>query len=206
MEELTALAGEIAVCRRCPLARARTQAVPGEGPANATLMFVGEAPGFHEDRQGRPFVGASGNLLQEMLASIGLRRSQVFITNVVKCRPPENRDPEPLEVEACSPYLDRQIALIQPKIIVTLGRHSLNRFLPGQSITRVHGQAKRQGDVVIMPMFHPAATLRNPQWLAAMRQDFVALGALVADLAPDQLAPQNSDGPSEQGPLQLSLF
>lgn len=205
MEALVALAAQVKVCSKCPLAGSRTHAVPGEGPASAALMFVGEAPGYHEDRLGRPFVGASGKLLEELLAGIGLHRRQVFITNVVKCRPPENRDPQPLEIEACAPYLDRQIELIRPKIIVTLGRHSMNRFFPGQSITRIHGQVRREGEVVYVPMFHPAAALRNPQWMEAMRQDFTRLGALLAELAPEQLAASGDDSQDVQ-PKQLDLF
>ena len=206
MLHLDQLAEQIRSCQRCRLAQTRLSAVPGEGPADAPIMLIGEGPGFYEDRQGRPFVGRSGELLEKLLASIGLGRRDVFIANVVKCRPPDNRDPLPDEIEACRPYLDRQIELIRPRLIVTLGRISMGRYFPGQSITRIHGQIKRVGEVDYVPMFHPAAALRNPQWLAAMRQDFAALRALVAELAPDQLASQHTDGPSEQGPLQLGLF
>ena len=124
------------VCLRCPLGKGRTHAVPGEGPANARIMFIGEGPGYHEDMQGRPFVGASGQYLEELLAGIRLRRKDVFIANVVKCRPPGNRDPEPVELAACRDYLDRQIALIQPEVVVTLGRFSMQRYFPGRSISR----------------------------------------------------------------------
>ena len=129
-DSLEKVAGEVRVCPKCPLSKSRTLAVPGEGPANARVMFIGEGPGFHEDRQGRPFVGPSGQYLE-------------FITNVVKCRPPGNRDPEPNEIAACREYLDRQLTLIKPSVVVTLGRFSMERFFPGQSITRIHGKAKR---------------------------------------------------------------
>ena len=148
-DSLDKIASEVRVCLRCPLGKERTHAVPGEGPANARIMFIGEGPGYHEDMQGRPFVGASGQYLEELLAGIRLRRKDVFIANVVKCRPPGNRDPEPVELAACRDYLDRQIALIQPEVVVTLGRFSMQRYFPGQSITRIHGQPKRVGDHVL---------------------------------------------------------
>ncbi|HNS03484.1 MAG TPA: uracil-DNA glycosylase [Anaerolineae bacterium] len=184
MSELEQLAAQIRACQRCRLAQTRGQAVPGEGPANAPILLIGEGPGFHEDRQGRPFVGRSGDLLEKLLASIGLRRGDVFIANVVKCRPPENRDPLPDEIEACRPYLDRQTALIGPRLVLTLGRISLARYFPGQSITRIHGQIRWVDHVGYVPMFHPAAALRNPQWMAAMRADFAQLAPLVAELYP----------------------
>lgn len=184
MSELEQLAAQIRACQRCRLAQTRGQAVPGEGPANAPILLIGEGPGFHEDRQGRPFVGRSGDLLEKLLASIGLRRGDVFIANVVKCRPPENRDPLPDEIEACRPYLDRQTALIGPRLVLTLGRISLARYFPGQSITRIHGQIRWVEHVGYVPMFHPAAALRNPQWMAAMRADFAQLAPLVAELYP----------------------
>ena len=183
MTDLEELAEQIRACQKCPLAKGRMRAVPGEGPEDADILFIGEAPGFNEDRQGRPFVGASGKLLEQLIASLGLTRKQVYIANVVKCRPPENRDPLPDEIEACRPYLDRQIELIQPKLVITLGRFSMARSFPGQSITRIHGQIKREGDVSIVPMFHPAAALRNPQWMEAMKKDFARLAPLVAELA-----------------------
>jgi len=184
VSELEQLAAQIRACQRCRLAQTRGQAVPGEGPANAPILLIGEGPGFHEDRQGRPFVGRSGDLLEKLLASIGLRRGDVFIANVVKCRPPENRDPLPDEIEACRPYLDRQTALIGPRLVLTLGRISLARYFPGQSITRIHGQIRWVDHVGYVPMFHPAAALRNPQWMAAMRADFAQLAPLVAELYP----------------------
>lgn len=191
---LEALAAEVRVCRRCPLGGSRTQAVPGEGPADAEILFIGEAPGYHEDRQGRPFVGPSGQLLADLLRSIGLTREQVFIANVIKCRPPANRDPLPDEIEACRPYLDRQIELIDPLLIVTLGRFSMARFFPPTArITRVHGQplrlerpAGRRGPAppfrYVLPLYHPAAALRNPEWLRDLERDFARIPALLAEL------------------------
>ena len=160
---LAAIATEIAQCTACPLHRSRTKTVPGEGPANAEIMMIGEGPGQREDALGRPFVGPSGDLLERWLAATGLRREQVFIGNVVKCRPPENRDPAPDEIAACAAFLDRQIAVIQPKLIATLGRHSMNKFFPGGKITRIHGirGVKRDGERVYLPLFHPAYVLRN---------------------------------------------
>ncbi len=188
-DSLEQVAAEVLVCPRCPLSQSRTHAVPGEGPAAARLMFIGEGPGYQEDRQGRPFVGPSGHYLERLLAGIGLTRRQVYITNVVKCRPPGNRDPLPDEIAACSSYLDRQLALIRPGVVVTLGRFSMQRFFPGASITRIHGQPKRIGDVYYLPLFHPAAALRRPDWDAAMQQDFSQIPALLAQL--NQAAPDH---------------
>ncbi len=204
MSELSQLAEQIRACQRCRLAQTRHRAVPGEGPENAPVMLIGEGPGFHEDRQGRPFVGKSGELLDALLASIGLGRSDVFVANVVKCRPPDNRDPLPDEIEACRPYLERQIELVQPRLVITLGRISMARYLPGQSITRIHGQIKQVGDVGYVPMFHPAAALRNPQWMAAIRQDFAQLAPLVVKLYPDRTGEPARSGADEA--RQLSLF
>ncbi len=168
-------------CTLCPLSQGRTHAVPGEGPLNADIMFIGEGPGFHEDRQGRPFVGAAGQFLEELLASIGLTREQVYITNVVKCRPPGNRDPVPTEISACAPYLERQIQLIKPKVIVTLGRFSMYRYFPGASISKIHGQPKRVGNVLVVPMFHPAAALHQPKWRPLVEADFKKLPQFIAE-------------------------
>jgi DNA polymerase len=204
VSELSQLAEQIRACQRCRLAQTRHKAVPGEGPEDAPVMLIGEGPGFYEDRQGRPFVGKSGNLLEELLATMGLRRQDVFIANVVKCRPPDNRDPLPDEIEACRPYLDRQIELIRPKLVITLGRFSMARYFPGQSITRIHGQIKQAGETSYVPMFHPAAALRNPQWMAAIRQDFAQLAPLA-----DELYAGHGGEPSRSEtdePEQLSLF
>ncbi|MDM8519680.1 uracil-DNA glycosylase [Anaerolineales bacterium HSG6] len=166
-------------CRQCGLHVERNRAVPGEGPMPADVMMIGEGPGANEDKQARPFVGASGRLLEELLGNIGYKRADVFITNVVKCRPPKNRDPKPDELQACKDYLERQIELIDPKVIVTLGRFSMHRYFPGAAITKIHGQAKQIGKRMVIPMFHPAAALRNPKWRAMIIDDFNNIPALV---------------------------
>jgi len=206
-DSLEQIAAEVQACRKCSLGSSRKNAVPGEGPANARIMFIGEGPGFHEDLQARPFVGASGQYLEELLAEIKLTRRQVYIANVIKCRPPGNRDPEPSELAACRDYLDRQIALIRPSVIVTLGRYSMERYFPGLSISRIHGRPKRVGDVYYLPMFHPAAALRNPAWRQEMSQDMARIPALLAelDVARAQREPQTNDESGDQFE-QLSLF
>lgn len=171
---------EIADCPRCVLARTRTQTVPGMGPAHADIMLIGEAPGAREDEQGLPFVGPSGRFLDDLLAGIGLSRDSVYIANVVKCRPPANRDPEPAEIEACAPFLDRQIATVDPRVIVTLGRFSMARWFPGASISRVHGKPKREGHRTIVPMYHPAAALHRGDLRSVIEADFATLPALIA--------------------------
>jgi DNA polymerase len=168
--------------RRCvagPLARGRTKVVPGEGRLDADIMFIGEAPGYYEDQQGRPFVGAAGQFLEQLLGSIGLKRSDVFIANVIKCRPPSNRDPLPAEIEACSGWLDEQVDIIQPKAIVTLGRYSLARFFPGQPISRIHGQGRKVGDRYVVPMYHPAAALHQGSLRRVIEEDFKKIPAYV---------------------------
>ncbi len=178
--QLSELASTIRSCQLCALATTRTNAVPGEGKHDAVVMFVGEGPGYDEDQQGRPFVGRSGQYLTEMMAEAGIQRGDVYITNVVKCRPPENRDPAPEELEACSDYLDRQVELINPRIIVTLGRFSMRRWFPGGSITRIHGQVRNIGrGRIALAMFHPAAALRNPEWRKAFAQDMGKLPPLI---------------------------
>ncbi|MCC9077888.1 uracil-DNA glycosylase [Litorilinea aerophila] len=180
IEQMHALEAEVRRCQRCRLARTRTHAVPGEGDYRAVVMFVGEGPGYEEDRQGRPFVGRSGQFLTETLARLGIRREEVYITNVVKCRPPENRDPQPDELEACADYLERQVALINPRIIVTLGRFSMRRWFPNGTITKIHGQVRNIGrGRVAMAMFHPAAALRNPRWREAFEKDMQKLPPLI---------------------------
>ncbi len=201
MSELTDLYQEIQTCQKCILAQGRTQPVPGEGPETAEIMFIGEGPGFHEDRQGRPFVGAAGKYLEELLAQIHLTREQVYITNVVKCRPPGNRDPQPDEIAACRPYLDQQIERIQPQLIVTLGRFSMQRYFPGASISRIHGQPKRVGNVIYYPMFHPAAALHQPRWRTLVEEDILKIPDLLAKL--DDVQEKEPDVPDAQ---QLSLF
>ncbi len=176
-----ALEQAIHTCQKCALADGRIKAVPGYGHPQAVVMLVGEGPGFEEDRQGRPFVGRSGQFLTEMLDSVAIRREDVYITNVVKCRPPNNRDPLPAELTACSDYLTHQVALINPRIIVTLGRFSMQRWMPGASITKVHGQLRNIGrGRVVLAMFHPAAALRNPQWHLEFAKDLQILPKLIA--------------------------
>ena len=182
MAGLEAIHQAIRACEACTLHASRTNAVPGEGSPTADIMFVGEGPGFNEDKQGRPFVGAAGQFLNELLASIGLRREDVFITNMVKCRPPNNRDPFPGELEACDHYLDEQIGQIQPKIIVPLGRHALSHWFPNESIGRVRAKPKRIGNVTLFPLYHPAAALHNGGLRATIEEDFGKLGALLASL------------------------
>ena len=169
-ERLLAIAEEVRGCVRCPLAKRRTLAVPGEGNPLSDVLLVGEGPGAREDATGRPFVGPAGQLLDELLASVGWARTDVFITNVVKCRPPANRDPQPDEIAACGPYLDRQEAALDPVVIVTLGRFSLQRYLPGERIGAIHGRVRRSGSRFIFPMYHPAAALHQ----ASLRETLFA--------------------------------
>ena len=165
---LEAVATEVRACTRCRLHETRTRAVPGEGNPDTEVVFVGEGPGFNEDREGRPFVGRAGDLLVKLLASVGWRRQDVFITNIVKCRPPDNRDPEPDEVAACAPYLQRQLEILDPAVVATLGRHSMARFMPGARISQVHGTvhpvdpATGARDALVVALYHPAAALRTP--------------------------------------------
>ncbi len=201
MSELEMIASEVNVCQKCSLGRMRLRAVPGEGPEHATIMFIGEAPGWHENQQGRPFVGPAGQFLEELLASIGLRREDVFIANVIKCRPPDNRDPLPEEIAACNDYLDRQIAAIRPKIIVTLGRYSMAKYFPDQNISRIHGQARKQGGVIYFPMYHPAAALHQPRYRADIEADIKKIPRLLAEM--DKI--EETTEP-EAPPQQLSLF
>ena len=201
MSELADLCKEIEGCQKCILSQGRTHAVPGEGPEDADIMFIGEGPGFHEDRQGRPFVGAAGNYLNELLEKIDLKREDVYITNVVKCRPPGNRDPQPQEIEACRSYLDSQIEMIRPRLIITLGRFSMQRYFPGASISRIHGQPKRVGNVIYYPMFHPAAALHQPRWRNLLEEDILRIPDLLAKL--DEIEEEELEIPQAQ---QLSLF
>ena len=190
MSTLEELAQRISVCTDCPLSKTRTKAVPGQGPANAEIMMIGEGPGFHEDRQGLPFVGPAGKFLDQLIASAGLDRKEVFITNVVKCRPPNNRDPLPNEISACREHLDKQIKLIDPKVIVTLGRYSMARFLAKQTIGKVRGSAKSVEGRLIYPMYHPAAALHNYSLKKVIEEDFNAIPGLVhqasAVVAPEE--------------------
>ena len=208
-QKLEAISAEVAACVKCPLHQGRTRTVPGEGNPNSPLLFIGEAPGFHEDQQGRPFVGAAGQFLESLLRSIGVSRRQVFIANVVKCRPPDNRDPEAGEVSACDTYLDRQIAAIDPLVIVTLGRYSLNKFIPGQRISRIHGQPRQIGGRTVMPMYHPAAALHRGSLRREIEADFAKIPAVVRaarQSATEQPAEPEADIDPTPPPEQLSLL
>jgi uracil-DNA glycosylase len=203
-EDLVALYKEVRNCTLCPLHAERTQAVFGNGNADADLMFVGEAPGFHEDQQGLPFVGRAGQLLDELLAGIGLDRDQVFVANVLKSRPPGNRDPQPDEIEACKPYLWRQIQLIEPKVICTLGNFATKLLTrSNRGITQVHGKPQETElggrRVILYPLFHPAAGLRTPATKQALQEDFAGLPALLASVEPE---PE----PEPVAASQLDLF
>lgn len=205
-EILRQVAEEVAVCTQCELHYSRKHAVPGEGPAQAEILFIGEGPGFHENEQGRPFVGAAGRFLDELLAKIGLRRDQVFITNVVKCRPPGNRDPRPEEVETCTRlYLERQVQAINPKVIVTLGRYSMAKYLPNGKISNLHGQAIWSKGRLIIPMYHPAAALHQASLKPLVERDFAKLPELItkANQVPELPSQAEEEKPE---PKQLSLF
>ena len=200
---LDEIAAEVRVCPKCELARTRTNAVPGEGHPKAKVMLIGEGPGWHEDRQGRPFIGNAGKFLDELLAKAGLTRADVFITNVVKCRPPGNRDPMPDEIAACAPYLDRQIAAIDPDVVVTLGRFSMARWFPGERISRIHGQPKRDGRRLIVPMYHPAAALHQAALRGAIEDDFAKLPKILADAERTREAETKRDEPRHD---QTAMF
>ena len=215
LARLEQLAGEASGCTRCRLAEGRTQVVFGVGDANADLMFVGEAPGFHEDKQGYPFVGQAGKLLDKLLGGIGLTRADVYIANVLKCRPPGNRDPVPDEIQSCEPYLFRQIELIEPRVVATLGNFA-TKLLSGKQtgITRVHGQPQDVvlggRPVLLYPLYHPAAALYTPSMLAVLEEDFARLPDLFAR-ASAAAARDEADAPPEPEPapepvVQLGLF
>lgn len=201
-EQLAEIAKRVKNCRKCQLCQQRTNTVPGEGSANAAVLFVGEGPGKDEDQQGRPFVGAAGKFLTQMIESLGWKREDVFIANVVKCRPPENRDPEPEEVEACFEYLAAQIEIIQPKLIATLGRHSMNRFLPaGFKISTAHGQPVRRGDgQVYLPLYHPAAALYSPSQKEVHLRDFAKIPKILEKI---EKSPRET---VDEKPAQKKLF
>ena len=200
---LDEIAAEIRVCTRCELHRTRTNSVPGEGPADARIMLIGEAPGWNEDQQGRPFIGAAGKFLEELLAAAGLKRSDVFITNVVKSRPPGNRDPLPDEIAACAPFLQRQIDTIDPDVIVTLGRFSMAKWFPGERISRIHGQPRKEGKRLIVPMYHPAAALHQQTLKATILEDFAKLPRILAEA---EAAREAQAKVKEPPPSQTSMF
>ncbi|HEY3398076.1 MAG TPA: uracil-DNA glycosylase [Armatimonadota bacterium] len=179
---LDEIAAQVRVCTLCRLSESRTHAVPGEGPPNAAVMFIGEGPGAAEDRQGRPFVGPAGQLLNQLLLKAGLRRPEVFITNIVKCRPPENRDPQPDEIAACREYLDGQIALLQPQLICPLGRPATQTLLdPTLSMAQAHGRRQEREGLTFFPLYHPAAALHNPRLSQPLEEDFEALGRMLRE-------------------------
>lgn len=198
---LAEVGDEARVCTLCDLWRSRTNAVPGEGNINARIFFIGEGPGYHEDAQGKPFVGNSGQFLSTLIEKAGLERKDVFITNVVKCRPPSNRDPLPDEMEACSGYLERQIEAIDPDVIVTLGRHSMSRYFPGERISKIHGQAKRVGKRLVVAMYHPAAALHQGALRATIEDDFAKLPRLLAEQERARAKEAESGTSATQGSL-----
>lgn len=182
--ELQQLSDRIRTCTMCRLCESRTNAVPGTGNPHADIVFVGEGPGKNEDEQGIPFCGASGRMLDDLLASINLNRQDIFITNIVKCRPPGNRDPLPDEKAICAPtYLDTQINLINPKLIVTLGRHALNHFIPNLKISEVHGQPKRYNGHIYLALYHPAVALYNGSMRATLEEDFLTIPRILKTLS-----------------------
>ena len=217
LDQMNELAAEIAVCRNCMLHLTRDKAVPGEGNVRTKILFIGEGPGANENATGRPFVGQAGNFLNQLLAIAQVKRQEVFITNVVKCRPPSNRDPLPEELSACAKYLNRQIELINPPVIVTLGRFSMARYFPLQRISAIHGQGQWVNGRLVVPMFHPAAALHQPSLRAAIEHDFSLLPAYleqarekldpkpVEEVKPEE-KPAAADEPDAGEASQLSLF
>jgi len=208
-EILREVAVEVSTCSKCNLCKGRTKAVPGEGIPNAKILFIGEGPGFHEDKQGRPFVGPAGQFLDELLGSIELKRADVFITNVVKCRPPNNRDPLPEEIKACDNYLDRQIEAIQPQVIVTLGRYSMTKFFGNEKISTIHGRARKVAGRVCIAMYHPAAGLHQVALKDVIREDFRKIPKLIeeAERIAVEVAPiAEKAKKEEEPPQQMSLF
>jgi uracil-DNA glycosylase len=210
MPDLEQLAAGISVCLACELSGTRTQSVPGEGLPSAQVFLLGEGPGYYEDKSGRPFVGAAGKFLDELIALAGLRRDEVFITNVVKCRPPNNRDPQDQEIAACCDWLDQQLEVIRPKVIVTLGRFSMSRYFPGASISRIHGQAQEVGPYTVVPMFHPAAALHQARYRQLIEEDFRRLPEILAQRtakAPaTAIPPPPPELPRQEEPSQMRLL
>jgi len=199
MSALSELCQEIALCQQCEvLAENRTRVVPGDGSEDADIMFIGEAPGWHEDQQGRPFVGPAGLFLEQLLTSINLKREQVYISNVIKCRPVGNRDPLPSEIHNCRKWLDCQIELIRPKIIVTLGRYSMALFFPGKSISKIHGTAQKRDNIIYYAMYHPAAALHQQSLRRAIEEDMLKIPSLLAQV--------ESVTEAKQQPQQLNMF
>lgn len=214
IDVLLSVAAQVSNCEKCALHFSRKLSVPGEGPANAEFMFIGEGPGFYENEQGRPFVGQAGKFLDELLEAAGLKRENVFICNVVKCRPPGNRDPLPEELSACNAYLDQQIEAINPGVIVTLGRFSMGKFLPNARISEIHGKPRVIQNRVIVPMFHPAAALHQPSLKPQVIADFQLLPKALEQVKKDikqtpkiEIPVEEPPAEPEEGPAeQLSLF
>ena len=201
MTTLADLNREISLCQDCELAKTRNMVVPGEGAENAEIVFIGEAPGFYEDQQGRPFVGSAGRFLDELLSSINLDRSKVYICNIIKCRPQRNRDPLPEEIEACRKWLDQQIEIISPKAIVTLGRHSMAKFFHGASIGRIHGTAQKIDGRIYFAMYHPAAALHQQSLRKTIEADMLKLPEIMS-----KFAELDEDIKTEPETKQLSMF
>jgi len=201
MTSLSELNAQIYACQKCDIAQQRTNVVPGDGAEDADILFIGEAPGYHEDQQGRPFVGQAGQFLDQLLASIDLDRQKVFIANVIKCRPPGNRDPLPTEIQNCRPWLDSQIEIIRPRIIVTLGRFSMSMFFPGKAISKIHGTAVKRDGMIYFAMYHPAAALHQRSLQQTLIEDMKKIPPLLAEIEP---VPE--DKPIEPEPQQLNLF
>lgn len=212
-ETLEQIASEVSICENCELHKTRKKSVPGVGPANAEIMLIGEGPGFNENEQGLPFVGQAGKFLSELLAQAELKREDVWIGNVVKCRPPNNRDPLPEELAACDKYLERQITALDPSIIITLGRFSMGKFMPGAKISTVHGQMRKVGERYVIAMFHPAAALHQPQLKTTILADFAKLPHLL-EVARKELGKTAQVGEQkvkynaapEEEPKQLNMF
>ncbi|MFC1982282.1 uracil-DNA glycosylase [Chloroflexota bacterium] len=198
MSALSGLNEQVALCQRCEIAKYRTRAVPGEGAEDADIMFIGEAPGWHEDQQGRPFVGPAGKFLEQLLASIDLKREQVYIANVIKCRPISNRDPLPTEIQNCRSWLEHQIEIIRPKMIVTLGRYSMAMFFPGKSISKIHGTAQKRDSIIYYAMYHPAAALHQQSLRQAIEADMLKIPSLLAE--------SGTVAEEEPQPQQLNMF
>lgn len=210
-DTLLKIAQEVSVCEKCALHQGRKKSVAGEGPSTAEIMFIGEGPGFHENEQGRPFVGAAGKFLDQLLAQAGLTREEVWIGNVVKCRPPGNRDPLPDELEACDSHLEAQIKAIDPSIIVTLGRFSMGKFISGAKISAIHGQMQKVGDRFVIPMFHPAAALHQAALKPSILADFAKLPELLDEARfalgrKEIVKKKESSSQVIEKPKQLSLF
>lgn len=208
-ERLAEIVQEVGRCRKCGLYRGATRGVSGEGDVDAEVFFIGEGPGFHEDQQGRPFVGAAGKLLERSLGEVGWRREQVFIGNVIKHRPPENRDPLPEEIAACKGYLDRQLEIVEPRLIVTLGRFSMAKFIGGVFISKVHGKERRieyrEKWYWVMPMYHPAAALRDGRVMREFREDFLQIPVVLEKIKQEEIKEQEEEREEKEKGKQLSL-